>query len=686
MKKFLPLTVFMALALAGCQNEAADNGAGGGYEIRTAAEYREIVTVVKSGVVEVSAAGNPNFSGGRGADITPYGIAARETTWELWKEVYDWAAANGYTIANEGLEGHGTDQGTGGSEWPAAARKRRPVTGVNWLDAAVWCNAYSELSGLEPVYHYYKADFEGAYSGASGVLRTSAIGADGKPAGGGLTPQLEKTGFRLPSAAEWEFAARGGPQSSHWNYQWAGCELAGKLEDFAWYAENAAKQNNYAYGAHEVGKRKANLIGLFDMGGNAAEWAFDLPTGGDGGDGGLPVEAVALGGSWRSAAGDCKVTSRVPRAYALTDDATGFRTARTVVDDGSSQEDAAAMLTVASVGVSVSGGSVRIAFTSDSAGTWYALALAEEEAAPSPDAVMTDYTGTGVMAERSNTVTLSVPASGFHSVYIVGKAADGTVDMLTLSGIGAAAWSGIAGTRWYMGQARMSFGSDDRVSFRGFTYDYGYNSGERTGWVSHNEGHKYGRSQEYDGKVSGSIINPPGPFTVNIDAENFITGITFSNYRETNGEKVTFTPARTPVPSNRLTGTCWSWGGSGLTLEFLPNGKVLQWSPTGYYPHPHIYTIYWFEPRYTWPGMPNEAPVKVGSISKAERVCSYSGALTALGAFVILHNFTDENNILRDQCLYFPGPESGYHVREPFNRKGYKDYGHRADYARRTDD
>jgi predicted small lipoprotein YifL len=341
----------------------------------------------------------------------------------------------------------------------------------------------------------------------------------------------------------------------------------------------------------------------------------------------------------------------------------------------------------------VSGERLRLRFQSDTAGTWHALVL--DAAAPAPaDAAAAKAHGaalSGPMAAGENACIIAGLAPGTYAAYIAGESGSGLLsELLTLADIRAAPFS-IAGSQWHMGAGRLSFRADNKASIHGFAYDYTYDSAARTGWVS---GDINRNTSTVDGKGPGDIINALGDFAVNIDAEGFVTGVTFANYRDANfaGARdpafaITFVPTRPVLPPEDLTGTCWSWGGSGLTLEFLPSGKVLQFSPTGYYPHPHVYTSHSFDPAYRYADHPEEGPLEIGAISRAERVCSYSGMPTALGAFIIMHDFKPEGGSKKvDRCLYFPGPESRYHIREPFNRKGYKDYGHRADYIKRTDD
>jgi hypothetical protein len=361
-------------------------------------------------------------------------------------------------------------------------------------------------------------------------------------------------------------------------------------------------------------------------------------------------------------------------------------------------------LGAAAAAVNVSGGSVRLTFDSDRAGTFYALLVGAAETAPvdaaevKEGAVSGAPAASGPMIAGENSCEISALVSGSYNAYIAAEDGEGGLlpDPLVVEGIIAAPFN-IAGSQWYMEVGRLTFGADGKAKIHEFNYGYSYAEESRTGWVS---GDTNQNNTTYDGKKKGDIINALGSFSVNVDEGGYISGLAFDDYRETNYHSggqhikldIVFTPVRTAVPPDRLTGSVWSWGGSeggGLTLEFLPNGKVLQFSPSGYYPHPHIYSSYWFNPEYdygaSYPTDKNPV-VEVGSIAVAERLCSYSPSNTALGAFIIMHDFTDENSKKREQCLYFPGPESRYHTREPFNKQGYKAYKHRADFARRKDD
>jgi formylglycine-generating enzyme required for sulfatase activity len=240
------------------------------------------------------------FVSGRTVTMASFAIAKYETTYELWYEVRVWAEANGYTFANPGREGY---KGTDGSA--PTGSKTHPVTMVSWRDVIAWCNAYSEKNDMVPVY---------TYKGA--VIRSSLDSmADD------AMMDKTKSGFRLPTEVEWEFAARGGnPSNTNWNYTYAGSNTA---EDVAWYKDNSGSNT------HPIGTKAENGAGLYDMSGNVWEWCWDrygsvsgsTPT--DGAS--LGLDRVKRGGCWNDSSQYLHSASRLIYSPSFRNYNLGFR-------------------------------------------------------------------------------------------------------------------------------------------------------------------------------------------------------------------------------------------------------------------------------------------------------------------------------------------------------------------------
>ncbi|MCR4714763.1 MAG: SUMF1/EgtB/PvdO family nonheme iron enzyme [Treponemataceae bacterium] len=182
-----------------------------------------------------------------------------------------------------------------------------PVEQVSWYDAIEYCNKLSVLQKLTPCYSL-NGDTDTSKWGAKHVTWYSVV------------CNFDANGYRLPTEAEWEYAARGGTYNS--SYEYSGSNT---IENVAWYSDNSGSQT------HEVKKKTANALGLYDMSGNVDEWCWDWYEDGYG--------RVIRGGSWKFSASDCRVADRMFSPPEDTYYSIGFRVVRGIPEERISEEE-----------------------------------------------------------------------------------------------------------------------------------------------------------------------------------------------------------------------------------------------------------------------------------------------------------------------------------------------------------